>query len=910
MPNNNNPNASYWNDDDYNRRVTRRNQQDQRNNRQPMQKDDSYYDDNDGYSRPYRDDYNRNSRGDDRWDDSAMWPSREDYGVSYDPNDSRNYPQQRNSSRGRSYDEFTREQQVSQVSSQRYRRDDYDGRAILDSRKYRSYRMEDYESTSEIYAPRDWSGASARVHQNQTASAPKKKHFAKLRAFIYKITPLPRGAKQRLAVIYEGNTAYDRRLRLAITTLILLTIITPTLLVGIAGYTEFKQMKTLASNGVNSLLALQTIEKNATKSVNPTLGFEAKLGAVIQAPVLAQMKQQAQAANSDFSQLYAMLSQRQGLITVAGIPFNSEVVSVTNLAKMGVDATQALIDFIGFAPNLAPLTKGSLLSQGGSPIFTPTIFNNLQSLITQIKPLVDDMGASFNSVNFSQLQIAMSAKQKSEIAAIIPLEPKIISGFDLVANNLPAIRWILGVDSPRTFLLQTMDNGEIRPTGGFTGQYGLLTINGGRLGKISLTDVSNIDFANKNPFYAPAPYNSWWPEGQYGMRDANLSADFPTSAKMIMTAFQNDTGVKVDGVIDLSIFVIENLMAPNILGSVTLPCYDITVDPAHLMNLIHNFQLGFGQYYQMQQKCIANPDTSMRKQFTASLAGALQDKLRTASPAVQQAALQVAVTDWGQKEIETYFTQTQAESLLQTLKLTAAMATSPASDYTTVIQANVGANKGSIYVTTNINEKITLDAQGNATHTLSIVLYYAPTGDVFGYKNVVTMRDYIRVYVNPNSKLMSGSGFDQTQDAPLCAVGSCVPQGAPVCKVTSSNPSGIFDPGPIIPSIGHLEGAGNGFLDSIAGPTNTTSDLPGLDMYGGLVVIPAYCTATVTLQWTTPHVAGSAANGNLPYSFTMQRQSDTFNNVTVQVQPASGVTTAPLLIHVPVFQNDSTWKMG
>ncbi len=907
MPNNNN-NSSYWNDDDDNRRVTRRNRQDPRNNRQPMRKDDSYFNGDDGYNRPYRDSLNRNSQ-DDRWNESEVWPTREDYGVSYDPNDSRVY-QQRGGSRDNRYDEYSREQQASRVSSQRYRRDDYDGRAILDSRKYRSYRMEDYDSTSEVFASRGGASSFSSARQSQTAIAPKKKRFAGLRAFIYKITPLPRGTKQKLAVIYAGNTARDRRLRLAITTLVLLVILTPTMLTAIAGYTEFKQMKTLATNGVNSLLALQTIEKAATKSINPSLGFEAKLGAVIQAPVLAQMNQQAQAANSDFSQLYAMLSQRQGLITAAGIPFNSEVISVTNLAKMGVDASQSIIDFIGFAPNLAPLTKGSLLSQGGSPIFTPAIFNNLQTFIAQIKPLVDDMGASFNNVDFSQLQIAMSAKQKSEIAAITPLEPKIVSGFDLVANNLPAIRWILGVDAPRTFLLQTMDNGEIRPTGGFTGQYGLLTINGGRLGKISLTDVSNIDFSNKNPFFAPAPYNSWWPEGQYGMRDANLSADYPTSAKMIMTAFQNDTGVKVDGVIDLSIFVIENLMAPNILGSVHLPCYNITVDPAHLMDLIHNFQLGYGQYFQLQQKCMANPDTSLRKQFTASLAGMLQDKLRTATPAVQQAALQVAITDWGQKEIETYFTQTQAESLLQTLKLTAAMETSPASDYTTVIQANVGANKGSIYVTTTVNEKITLDAQGNATHNLSIVLYYAPTGDVFGYHNVVTMRDYIRVYVSPNSKLISGTGFDQTQDAPICAVGSCVPRNAPVCKVTSSNLTGIFDPGPIIPSLGHLEGAGNGFLDSIAGPTNTTSDLPGLDMYGGLVVIPAYCTATVTLQWTTPHVAGTAANGNLPYSFTMQRQSDTFNNVTVQVQPASGVTTAPLQIHVPVFQNDSTWKMG
>jgi hypothetical protein len=45
-----------------------------------------------------------------------------------------------------------------------------------------------------------------------------------------------------------------------------------------------------------------------------------------------------------------------------------------------------------------------------------------------------------------------------------------------------------------------------------------------------------------------------------------------------------------------------------------------------------------------------------------------------------------------------------------------------------------------------------------------------------------------------------------------------------------------------------------GMLDKVGGPTQTTSDVPGMALWGGFVVIPPFCTANLTLTWYVPGV--------------------------------------------------------
>jgi hypothetical protein len=78
-------------------------------------------------------------------------------------------------------------------------------------------------------------------------------------------------------------------------------------------------------------------------------------------------------------------------------------------------------------------------------------------------------------------------------------------------------------------------------------------------------------------------------------------------------------------------------------------------------------------------------------------------------------------------------------------------------------------------------------------------------------------------------------------------------------------------------------------LDRVGGPTATVTDVQGRAMWGGYVVVPRYCRATVTLDYYVPNVVApsqSVPSAVSPYSMLIQRQGGTFYNVTVKMHPS------------------------
>jgi hypothetical protein len=63
-------------------------------------------------------------------------------------------------------------------------------------------------------------------------------------------------------------------------------------------------------------------------------------------------------------------------------------------------------------------------------------------------------------------------------------------------------------------------------------------------------------------------------------------------------------------------------------------------------------------------------------------------------------------------------------------------------------------------------------------------------------------------------------------------------------------------------------------------------------MWGGNMVVPMNCTATLTLRWYVANVAAPSTAvpaNDVPYTLLVQRQAGTFYPVHVVVHPAKGV---------------------
>ncbi|HZU66057.1 MAG TPA: DUF4012 domain-containing protein [Ktedonobacteraceae bacterium] len=640
--------------------------------------------------------------------------------------------------------------------------------------------------------------------------------------------------------------------------------------VGIDAYRTYSDLRNEAHDGVQHLLNVKTI----------FTGAKTHPGGLFDTNRLHSAQKELHAANSDFQQLQQTLDHSSLIHNVATFlpQYLPQIRSARAASQIGIDACAIGQEVINTALILAPSLHGSLLTSTGKPLVTQNTLNLLGTTIDEVLPELRDIMAQSQQITLSALPV--SAQERDEFAQLLQALPQVTTDLTQAHDLLGAAGWILGVDQPRTFLVQTMDRAELRPTGGFTGQYGELTISGGRVAPFALKDISLIEYADNSPTLgnlAPSQYRSWWPFANWGLRDSNLSADFPTSAQIAITQYRQETGHVVDGDILFTPMLIEHIL--TIIGPIPVSAYNEVITAQNLENRLHYYQQDNAG---IAKQAVVQPDnkvTSNRKRFTSLLAQLLVQKIRQAPPDELLAIAREALYDLKTRDLQVYFTNPQIEGLLMQYGDAGQMDRSTTHDGLYIVQANVSASKASQYVQTSLNDTVTLNAEGGATHVLRMRLMYTQIGPVYGYD---TYRDYVRIYVPPTSKFLWGDGFDT--GTPLCG-GPYAP--CPASGVYRGNelvcPSGQYEPGAAAPS--NIDPSGGDFLplDTIGPPTTLTSDEPGRAMFGGYVVVPKNCAMTITVSWYVPPM------GNHPYALLVQRQAGTFPalNLTILPTPAN-----------------------
>jgi Protein of unknown function (DUF4012) len=702
--------------------------------------------------------------------------------------------------------------------------------------------------------------------------------------------------------------------------------------IGVAHVTPVIDTDTILSLGAPTPSAPAAPQAPATSGAATPL-------AIPDPAVMQKAQAELQAAHHDFLALQSRLHSGTGLLgSVARLPgVDKKFVAADALASVGLDVTEMGLDLTGAAlPILTRVRAGPLAS--GGPLLTLTDLQNLQQALTHADGYLTDVEAQLSGLDLSQL--SLTAAQLATFNALHGQLPHLRDTLRQANQWLPPIAWMLGVGQPRHFLVQTLDRAELRPSGGFTGDYGVLTIGDGKLEPFSLYNVNDIDYGLKTNGWIfgkrpPAQY-AWWPFANWGLRDANLSPDFPTTAKIITDVFRNEGGGEVDGVIHVSPVVISHALA--VTGPISVPEYNETITADNLEAKIHYYQQDPTGIAKQQQLNPNDHTHSLRKRFTQLLGQLLQEKVKRL-PLSQLVLLAKQVwKDVLTKDLQVYVTNQQVEDLLVKRHAAGQIDTTSKVDGYAFVQANVSAAKSTPYVAVTQRDDITLDAQGGALHQLTITLRNDPQGPIYGYP---TYRDYVRIYVPPQARFLSGGGFDQL--TPMCTVApptpteptptptvtptpgpkpgpkpsptpaptavatptpTPVPTAAPTAALTAAPTPTPLQSGSLPAIVGAAlavnqqaslplqqppglpqcsatpyasgdracpaqaysppngaaftvlaSGYGTApMLDALGAPPNRTSDVPGHAMWGGYVIIPAACTATIHLRWYAPGV--------------------------------------------------------
>jgi hypothetical protein len=510
------------------------------------------------------------------------------------------------------------------------------------------------------------------------------------------------------------------------------------------GLVQYAQVSATASSGVKHLRTAVT-ELNKL-SQNP-----------FDKVTIAQAQQELNAGIADFQQVDQTLNRIPSALTaMPGI--GSRLAGAKRLAPIAVQGATAGAILCDALSLLVSRMRNPLdsTSQGISQEDLKT----LGGYLDQIQAIFANVTAQINALTPADL--AIDPRLGPGVEQFREQLPKLQQLMQDAKTFLGVAPTVLGIGAPATYLVTVMDSTEIRPGGGFIGNYGTMNISGGRLSDVHITDVDLLD----RPFeaaggYIPKPpqYSFFSLVPAWSFRDSNLDADFPTSAQNSLTNYHKEGGTaNVQGVIAITPWLVRDLM--KLTGPITVNEYNnevVTSDT--LVNTIHHHQLGANH----GNDTIPDPESgsSQRKRFTALLFDDFFKQLKVVAAKDSGPVVKIFINALRTKDIQFYSTSGDAEKVLANNHLGSTIEAPTTGDSLFLVDSNQTPNKANYFIGINRQETITLDEVGNATHELTLTFNW-PKSDV-AINNTYGIRtqyvDYIRVFAPPSSQLAAQKGW-------------------------------------------------------------------------------------------------------------------------------------------------------
>ena len=303
----------------------------------------------------------------------------------------------------------------------------------------------------------------------------------------------------------------------------------------------------------------------------------------------------------------------------------------------------------------------------------------------------------------------------------------------------------------RRFLVVSQHPGEIKPTGGFIGSYGILQIGPKKLGLDSYQDIYFLSVPPE--LHIPSPpgdiLTTW-----FKFRDANWWLDYPTSARALLMFWQEYGQDSVDGVIAIDTEAMSALL--EVLGPVKVAGHDETFTADNLLERL-NYLIETEAYERAQAgEKVSRED---KKAVLAALANRLADEVLGGDAMTQmQSALALARTA-DQKHLQFYFVDEQGQSLARGIGWSGSLdPVEGTTDLVAVSNAMNRAAKSNMGVRKRIDYRVALGADGSAESSLS--LRYANTA---AYETPPRQRsvfsNYLQVYRSPGAVALPGPGI-------------------------------------------------------------------------------------------------------------------------------------------------------
>jgi len=264
---------------------------------------------------------------------------------------------------------------------------------------------------------------------------------------------------------------------------------------------------------------------------------------------------------------------------------------------------------------------------------------------------------------------------------------------------LPQIPDMLGDRVPRRYLILFQNQDEIRPTGGFIGSVGILTLNDGFVQSFEIEDVYEIDGQLAERLDPPEGFG--FITDRWGLRDANYHPDFPTSAAAASWLFEQAGRGTVDGVIAVTADMLTR--AVELTDGVDLDRFGNV--PAE------DIQLLLSMIIETKLDGAAAPKQILREVWAS---------LREQLPSIPRADLVLTARDaLAAGEVQAWFGEPDFQQVSQAFGVAGELQKT-GSDYLAVVDTSLSGNKSDRYTRNTITHETDIDSNGQAINTLRI----------------------------------------------------------------------------------------------------------------------------------------------------------------------------------------------
>lgn len=412
--------------------------------------------------------------------------------------------------------------------------------------------------------------------------------------------------------------------------------------------------------------------------------------------------------------------------------------NISEVVIISGEMSEAISPFITKDINPFDKTKSITLVDG---------IKKIEEINQKFIPALDKLNKSLENLPISLVPGSRGALLRQINSDIPKLKQLIIDSEKYVDIFLNFV----GSDMLKRYVFIFQNNQELRATGGFIGSFGLMDIDKGVVKNLDIKEIYNPDGQLLKQILAPNPLQELTP--RWYLRDSNWFADFPTSAKKIISFYEKTGGATPDGVISLTPTVIERLL--TITGPITLDNYGVTVSADNFVK-VTQYQTGVAY----------DRVTNKPKQFIADLAPILINTLLSSDASQYYKIIEALNNSFQEKHILLYFLDPKLQETVQNYNLGGKLYDAP-KDYLAVVHSNIGGYKTDGVMQDSLNISTRIQNNGSIINKLIVTRVHKGGNTEYEWWNQNNI-NYMRVYIPKGSRILNVQGYtDKEEKQPL-----------------------------------------------------------------------------------------------------------------------------------------------